>query len=597
MEYDDHGRVYRATNLIDYLASSTVYNAIVSAYYEYNNDGTLKYEKTSLPSGGSIRTDYEYDDFLRVTGMSRTSGSFSQNISYIYYSQNNNTTGLISGYTSTVNGNQIGFSYAYDSKGNITTIVDPNNDVTTYTYDDLGQLLSEVKGNVTKTYTYDNAGNITSITTRTERQPLDPDPGFKPIIKAAGTVPTVVTTTKTLSYSDSQWGDLLTSFDGHSITYDEIGNPLSYYNGTDYTFTWNGRRLVGAVSGSKTMSFEYNDEGIRTSKTVNGVETTYYVNGGQIVAESNNSRTIVYIYDATGAPIGMMYRAPSYAANTWDVFWYEKNLQGDIIAIYNASGTKVATYTYSDAWGNHSVSYSNGGGSTGAQYNPFRYRGYYYDSDLGMYYLQSRYYDAKICRFLNADIYVSTGQGIIGFNMFAYCRNQSPTRVDDEGTVDQDCVSEDNDLLDESWEDGKGAGGSAGPSWSGSGGSTGTTSSGSGGSTGTTSSGSGSHGAAGTGYSSFSAFKSAQGSAGEGYQWHHIVEQCQIKKSNFSANDIHNTHNIIRIDNSTHGKISGHYSSKTDYTNGMTVRDWLAGKPYQVQYEYGMSVINKMKGK
>ena len=285
MEYDDYGRVYSATNLIDYLASSTVYNAIVSAYYEYNNDDTLKYEQTTLPSGGLIRTDYEYDDFLRVTGMSRTSGSFSQSIGYTYYSQNNNTTGLISGYTSTVNGNQIGFSYAYDSKGNITTIVDPNNDVTTYTYDDLGQLLSEVKGNVTKTYTYDNAGNITSITTRTERQPLDPDPGFKPIIKAAGTVPTVVTTTKTLSYSDSQWGDLFTSFDGHTITYDEIGNPLSYYNGTDYTFTWDGRRLVGAVSGSKTMSFTYNEDGIRTSKTVNGVTTTYYVNGSPSIAE------------------------------------------------------------------------------------------------------------------------------------------------------------------------------------------------------------------------------------------------------------------------------------------------------------------------
>ena len=433
MEYDDYGRVYSATNLIDYLASSTVYNAIVYAYYEYNNDDTLKYEKTSLPSGGLIRTDYEYDDFLRVTGMSRTSGSFSQNISYTYYSQNNNTTGLISGYTSTVNGNQSSFIYAYDSKGNITKIVDPNNDVTTYTYDDLGQLLSEVKGNVTKTYTYDNAGNITSITTRTERQPLDPDPGFKPIIKAAGTVPTVITTTKTLSYSDSQWGDLLTSFDGHTITYDEIGNPLSYYNGTDYTFTWHGRRLVGAVSGSKTMSFAYNDEGIRTSKTVNGVTTTYYVNGGQIVAESNDSRTIVYIYDVFGDPIGMLYRTPYYAEGAWDVFWYEKNLQGDIIAVYNASGTKVATYTYSDAWGNHFVSYSNGGGSTGAQYNPFRYRGYYYDSDLGMYYLQSRYYDAKICRFISADSYISTGQGMIGFNMFAYCNNNPVNYIDPYG--------------------------------------------------------------------------------------------------------------------------------------------------------------------
>ena len=308
--------------------------------------------------------------------------------------------------------------------GDITAVYNSaGTKVTTYTYDDLGQLISEVKGNTTLTYTYDNAGNITSITSTTEQSGGGiPDPGFKPVIKAIIN-PSVVTTTNTLGYSNSQWGDLLTSYNGTAITYDGIGNPLSYYNGTSYTFTWEGRRLVGAVKGAKTMSFAYNDEGIRTSKTVNGVTTTYYVNGGQIVAESNNSRTIVYIYDVTGSPIGMMYRTPSYAANTWDVFWYEKNLQGDIIAVCNSEGTKLISYNYSDAWGNYTVSYANGGGSTGAIHNPFRYRGYYYDTDLSMYYLQSRYYDAKICRFISADSYISTGQGMISFNMFAYCNN------------------------------------------------------------------------------------------------------------------------------------------------------------------------------
>ena len=129
----------------------------------------------------------------------------------------------------------------------------------------------------------------------------------------------------------------------------------------------------------------------------------------------------------------MMYRTTSYAENVWDVFWYEKNLQGDIIAVYNSAGTKVATYTYTDAWGNHSVSYSNGGASTGVIYNPFRYRSYYYDKDLGMYYLQSRYYDAKICRFISADTYVSTGQGILGNNMYAYCGNNPVNNIDPTG--------------------------------------------------------------------------------------------------------------------------------------------------------------------
>ena len=127
----------------------------------------------------------------------------------------------------------------------------------------------------------------------------------------------------------------------------------------------------------------------------------------------------------------MMYRTTSYAVNQWDVFWFEKNLQGDIVAVYNSTGTKVATYNYIDAWGNHSVSYTNGGASTGAQYNPFRYRGYYYDTDLGMYYLQSRYYDPNTCRFINADS--ALYHSMLGYNMFAYCSNNPVNYFDPTG--------------------------------------------------------------------------------------------------------------------------------------------------------------------
>ena len=183
------------------------------------------------------------------------------------------------------------------------------------------------------------------------------------------------------------------------------------------------------------MSFTYNDSGIRTSKTINGVTHRYYLNDSQIVAEQWADKLSIYLYDASGSPIGMMYRTDSYAEDKFDLFWFEKNLQGDIVAVYDNNGAKVVTYMYNDAWGNHLVSYSNGGASTGAQYNPFRYRGYYYDPDLGMYYLQSRYYDAKICRFINADGYVSTGQGILGNNMYAYCGNNPVMRVDHTGEV------------------------------------------------------------------------------------------------------------------------------------------------------------------
>ena len=171
------------------------------------------------------------------------------------------------------------------------------------------------------------------------------------------------------------------------------------------------------------MSFTYDDNGIRTSKTVNNVKHSYYLSGSQIVAEDRSEGLVIYLYDAAGSPIGMMYRTASYNVNVFDVFYFEKNLQCDIVAVYDETGTKVATYNYTDAWGNHSVSSTNGGGTSGAQYNPVRYRGYYYDTDLEMYYLQSRYYYSNTCRFINADGYVSTGQGLTGYNMFAYCGN------------------------------------------------------------------------------------------------------------------------------------------------------------------------------
>ena len=96
----------------------------------------------------------------------------------------------------------------------------------------------------------------------------------------------------------------------------------------------------------------------------------YHGIGGHFIAD---------IYDETGSPIGMHYRTSSMAENVFETYYFEKNLQGDVIAIYNASGTKLVSYIY-DAWGNCITTYYNSGASTGAQYNPFRYRGYYYDA-------------------------------------------------------------------------------------------------------------------------------------------------------------------------------------------------------------------------
>ena len=131
----------------------------------------------------------------------------------------------------------------------------------------------------------------------------------------------------------------------------------------------------------------------------------------------------------------MQYCANSSTSTSWDVYWFEKNLQGDIVAVYSSEGTKLVQYKY-DAWGNISTTYYSGGASTTATKNPFRYRGYYYDVDLGLYYLQTRYYDANTGRFISPDnesVISATPDALTDKNLYAYCDNNPIIYVDHSG--------------------------------------------------------------------------------------------------------------------------------------------------------------------
>ena len=107
---------------------------------------------------------------------------------------------------------------------------------------------------------------------------------------------------------------------------------------------------------------------MRSSKVKNGVETKYYYDGDLLLMEVRGDKTLYFLYDESGSPIGMRYRQNNAAADVWQNFWYEKNIFGDIVAIYNDSGTKLVSYVY-DAWGRTEVTYHNGGASTVAM-NP-----------------------------------------------------------------------------------------------------------------------------------------------------------------------------------------------------------------------------------
>ena len=165
------------------------------------------------------------------------------------------------------------------------------------------------------------------------------------------------------------------------------------------------------VTGTQTVTHEYLTlngkvarETIRTNNTLTGV--------------------LDFIYDESGRPFALKY---STDGTSFKTYYYVLNLQGDVVKLIQENGHVVAHYTY-DAWGK----ILDSGGNL-AEINPLRYRGYYYDNETGLYYLQSRYYDPVNRRFINADSYASTGQGFIGTNMFAYCNNSPILFVDHDG--------------------------------------------------------------------------------------------------------------------------------------------------------------------
>ena len=307
----------------------------------------------------------------------------------------NGTTAVESKYSYDENGNVLTKSYGkstsiantYDSKNRITSTAYAGK-TTNYTYDSNGQLVSANDD----TYTYDIRGNITSKT-------------------ESGT-------TATFNYSNSSWKDELTAVNGTPLTYDESGNVLTYGN---KKFTWNtGRNLESIVDGNNKYSYTYDENGIRTSKTVNGKTTYYNTKDGVILSQTDGTNTMYFQYDSNGTPLGFIWNGTQY--------FYMTNQMGDVISITDANGTIVGNYEY-DAWGKVLTA-----DSSIAQQNPLRYRGYYYDNETGYYYLQSRYYDSNICRFINADsaIYLNK-DSLIGINLFSYCKNDPINMMDING--------------------------------------------------------------------------------------------------------------------------------------------------------------------
>ena len=364
--------------------------------------------KDIFKTNGTIDFTKEYtytnDDLTQVKTASITTA-------YSY-----NADQLISVLENTLNDISQTYSYVYDSDGNITTETlttstnesDTTVETVSYVYDDDNQLISAETSSIKYEYTYDDRGNI--LTKKEYSISLDENnQKVYTLIEA---------NTDTYVY-DETWKDKLISYNGQSITYDVVGNPTNYM-GNDLTWTM-GRQL--ATFGD--ISYTYNESGIRTSKTSNGVTTKFYLDGTNIIEQTDETITLYFFYDSTGEVVGFKYNGNNYI--------YVKNVQGDIVAITDISGNIVTEYSY-DPWGKL---LSISGNTIIGELNPFRYRSYYYDSDIQLYYLQSRYYDPETGRFINSDDvrYIGSTGTQLSYNSFAYCENNAVNNCDPRGYV------------------------------------------------------------------------------------------------------------------------------------------------------------------
>jgi RHS repeat-associated protein len=407
---------YNNMNRVTQVTEPTTANYLVNTY-----DDAGQKTKTSVHWGSSLwESEYGYDSNGRAKSFHDVSNNrysyyqsdeagrpikvWNDNLSATYYDYDRDGR-VIQLRTENAGLVVAQLRYDYDNNGNVTKVWnDIDGSWVQYTYDSLGQLLKELKSDTHYTeYQYDELGNRTKV------------------IKDG------VTTNYTYNAEKNR----LITVGSNNYSYDTNGNITG--DGV-YTYVWGDNNKIAQVKQGSTSvaSFTYDALGRRDTMTAGGINKTFHYDGDRVayVVESSG-KVYRFAYDHNGRPIFMNYSGKLY--------WYHYDKHGNVISMSDSSGTTVVTYAY-DAWGNVTSKWgkaadANGDGSTIVDLNPFRYSGYWYDNETGKYYLNARYYDSQIGRFLSKDtINVSVGS-VFGLNFYLYSNNNPVSLADHTGMI------------------------------------------------------------------------------------------------------------------------------------------------------------------
>lgn len=391
ISYDTSKSDNEIINNITYTIDSETYTQKDRIAYSEEGDRIIS---STLMNGATITKYFESDTTI-IEKLTTDDNSYFKRITY----EENGMPASIR------YGDGITEEYIYNSDDVITKLKEEDIVTNKYEYDVFNRLTSAInyKNGTVDLFEYDLYDNIKSVKTYTYNEEVGE-----------------IISEDTYEYSET-YADQLLKFNGESITYDESGKPLTYYDGS--IFTWDGDKLTSAMRNGKKLSFVHNAEGTVMRKTVDGVDTTYSVEGQDYIAETTNGKTIIYMYDAEANVSGFTYEGKTY--------YYVKNALNDVIRIVNSANEFVCSYNY-DAWGNI---LSVEGDNDIASLNKFRYRSYYYDTDMEMYYLRSRYYDSQMRRFISTDEIEQMIYNEDNLNLYAYCKCNPVYYSDPEGTA------------------------------------------------------------------------------------------------------------------------------------------------------------------